>query len=117
MKVYLVAMILSVATLAGAQDVVKPIPPEPNARQELSRADRAQLQAGADKLGKQLDELSRDLQAKPALLALLPDIRIYHNAVRYPLTYHEVIDPRAARHCLCARRPSRASHMAKNPLG
>src|SRR5689334_16964324 len=79
------ALFLSTTTLL-AQDVVKPIPP---LGKPIPAADRAELEAGVAKLGQDIDTLRQQLQDKPALLALLPDIQIYHNAVRYPLTYDE----------------------------
>ncbi len=36
-------------------------------------------------LGKTIEDLRRSLQSKPALKALLPDVEIYYNAVRYAL--------------------------------
>ena len=50
-----------------------PIPPEI----------RSELASGVASLGLEIQELSRQLKAKPALLELLPDVQIYHNAVRY----------------------------------
>lgn len=102
MKIYLaiLAGLMSLAAGALGQNDVKPIPPVPTAKQELSAADRTDLTAGVEKLGKEIDTLAKELHDKPALLALLPDIQIYHNAVRYPLVYHEVIDPKAARQAL-----------------
>src|ERR1041385_4530100 len=52
-----------------------PIPPE--IKNELE----TQLSA----LGHEIDELKSSLQSQPALLALLPDVQIYYNAVRYAL--------------------------------
>jgi len=46
---------------------------------------KAELTAGAAALGKEIEALRSSLQDKPALLALLPDVQIYHNAVRYAL--------------------------------
>jgi dienelactone hydrolase len=46
---------------------------------------RAELSAGAAKLGAEIESLRGALKVKPALLALLPDIQIFHNAVRYAL--------------------------------
>ncbi len=45
----------------------------------------AELTAGAAALGKEIEALRASLAGKPALLALLPDVQIYHNAVRYAL--------------------------------
>ncbi len=46
---------------------------------------KAELTAGAAALGKEIDALRKSLAGQPALLALLPDVQIYHNAVRYAL--------------------------------
>src|SRR4051794_22326723 len=78
----LLALTLSLVTgIALAQapndpNKVKPIPPPGN---ELAAADRAELEAGVSQLGKDLDALKSELTGKPELLALLPDIQIYHN--------------------------------------
>ncbi len=44
---------------------------------------KAELTAGAAALGKEIEALRASLKSKPDLLALLPDVQIYHNAVRY----------------------------------
>ena len=67
-------------------DKVRPVPP-PGIK--IDEADRGKLQAGVDTLGKQIERLRHELKAKPALLELLPDVQIFHNAVRYALTYNE----------------------------
>ena len=67
-------------------DKVRPIPPPGIA---VPVEDRAELQAGVDALGKEIDRLRASLKGQPALLDLLPDIQVYHNAVRYALTYNE----------------------------
>jgi dienelactone hydrolase len=72
-------------------DKVRPVPP-PGIK--LSDTDRAELQAGADSLGKTIEELRQELKTKPALLELLPDVQIFHNAVRYALAYNEFYAPR-----------------------
>ena len=46
---------------------------------------KTELTAGAAALGKEIESLRAALATKPALLALLPDVQIYHNAVRYAL--------------------------------
>jgi dienelactone hydrolase len=46
---------------------------------------KAELTARAAALGKEIEALRSSLKAKPELLALLPDVQIYHNAVRYAL--------------------------------
>src|SRR5262245_41112197 len=68
---------------------VKPIPP-PGIK--IPDADRTELQQGASQLGKEIEELRQALKGKPNLLELLPDVQIFHNAVRYPLEYDEFYD-------------------------
>jgi dienelactone hydrolase len=70
-------------------DKVRPVPP---AGITIDDADRTELQAGVDSLGKDIEQLRRDLKGKPALLELLPDVQIFHNAVRYALSYDEFYD-------------------------
>lgn len=70
-------------------DKVRAVPP-PGIK--IEEADRGELQAGVDALGKEIERLRQDLKRKPALLELLPDVQIFHNAVRYALTYNEFYD-------------------------
>jgi len=72
-------------------DKVRPVPPPGIS---IDDADRAQLQAGVEALGKDIEQLRQDLKGKPALLELLPDVQIFHNAVRYALTYNEFYNPK-----------------------
>ena len=46
---------------------------------------KAELTVGVNSLGQQIEALRASLKSKPELLALLPDVQIYHNAVRYAL--------------------------------
>jgi len=46
---------------------------------------RAELEAGAASLSREIITLQGSLKARPDLLALLPDVQIYHQAVRYAL--------------------------------
>jgi dienelactone hydrolase len=57
-------------------------------------ADRAELEAGVAELGRQIEALRHALRERPALLDLLPDVQVYHNAVRYALAYGEFFQPR-----------------------
>jgi pimeloyl-ACP methyl ester carboxylesterase len=70
-------------------DKVRLVPPPGVA---IPAADRDELQTGVDALGKEIDDLRTALKDKPALLDLLPDVQIYHNAVRYALKYNEFYD-------------------------
>jgi pimeloyl-ACP methyl ester carboxylesterase len=88
-----VALLAALAAGDGPQDnqpdKVRPIPP-PGIK--IPDGDRAELSNGVAQLSKEIDELRQMLKAKPALLELLPDVQIFHNAVRYPLTYDEFYD-------------------------
>lgn len=59
---------------------------------EVPAADRAELEKGIAQLGTEIDGLRKSLS--PALRDLLPDVQIYHNAVRYALTYNEFFNVR-----------------------
>jgi hypothetical protein len=71
---------------------VRPIPPLPT--KPISDADRASLEEGVAKLGHEIESLRSELK-DARLAALIPDVQIYFNAVRYPLVYNEEIDPKA----------------------
>ncbi|MFL5342145.1 MAG: prolyl oligopeptidase family serine peptidase, partial [Gemmataceae bacterium] len=70
-------------------DNVRRVPPPGVA---IPDADRQELQAGADALGKEISELRTSLKGKPALLDLLPDVQIFHKAVDWALRYNEFYD-------------------------
>jgi hypothetical protein len=72
-------------------DNVRPIPPKGVA---VSDADLKELRAGLDGLKKELDALPAALKGKPALLDLIPDVEVYHKAVRYAVEYGEFFNPR-----------------------
>jgi dienelactone hydrolase len=57
-------------------------------------AERAELEAGVHQLGGEIEALKALLSDRPALLELLPDVQIYHNAVRYALRYDEFFNER-----------------------
>jgi hypothetical protein len=73
----------------NALENVRPVPPKGIS---LADADRSALHAGVADLGQEIDALRDALKAKPDLLALLPDIQIYQNAVRYALAHNEFHD-------------------------
>jgi dienelactone hydrolase len=70
---------------------IRPIPP-PGIT--VPSADAARLWAGVAELGKQIEELRTTLKAQPKLLESLPDVQIFHNAVRSALRYHEFFNAR-----------------------
>ncbi|MBI5685645.1 MAG: prolyl oligopeptidase family serine peptidase [Verrucomicrobia bacterium] len=67
-------------------DSVRPVPP---LGIEVPAEDRVELEAGLKKLGTEVEFLRGALKTQPAKLALLPDVEIFHKAVRYALTYNE----------------------------
>ena len=67
-------------------DNVRRIPPPGIS---VAESDRAELKKGAEQLGMQIEALKTSLKKRPQLLALLPDVQIYYNAVRYAVTYNE----------------------------
>src|SRR5438876_1079022 len=67
-------------------DKVRPVPP-PGIK--ISEADRAELEAGAAELGKEIESLRGELKSRRALVDLLPDVQIYHKAVDWALRYDE----------------------------
>ena len=52
-------------------------------------ADRSELEAGVAGLGAQIEALRTDLAGKPEMLALLPDVMIFHKSVDWALRYNE----------------------------
>src|SRR6266404_3705551 len=97
MKLYSpgIALLWSFSALAdGPADnipqKVRPIPPRGAA---IAAADREELEQGVTRLGNEIESLRKELKNKPAQLALLPDVQIFHNAVRYALTYEEIFNP------------------------
>jgi hypothetical protein len=71
-------------------DKVRRVPP---AGIKVPDADRQELQAGVDELGKEIDGLRTALKGKPQLLELLPDVQVYHKAVDWALRYDEFYKP------------------------
>lgn len=77
---------LSATSNAPDWSDIKKIPPPGVA---VPDADRDELQSGVADLGMQIDALRQSLKKKPAMLAMLPDVQIYYNAVHYALIYNE----------------------------
>lgn len=71
-------------------DKVRRVPPLP--KEPLSDDVKAELQRGVDELGKEIEALEATLKGKPQVQELLPDVQIFHNAVRYAVTYDEIFD-------------------------
>jgi hypothetical protein len=68
---------------------VRTIPPVPKA---MTPGDKADVEAGVASLAKEIAALRKELAGKAELLALLPDVEIYYDALRYPLVYNEPYD-------------------------
>lgn len=84
-------LILAPAALAFAEPlIVRPVPPPGIA---ITSADRTELTAGANALGREIAALEKDLAGKPDLLALLPDVQIFHKAADWALRYGEFFTP------------------------
>jgi pimeloyl-ACP methyl ester carboxylesterase len=71
-------------------DKVRQVPPPGIKIPEQARAD---LQQRVEDLGREIEDLRKQLAKKPALLELLPDVQIYYNAVHYALKYDEFYAP------------------------
>ncbi|HUR59348.1 MAG TPA: hypothetical protein VM029_16655 [Opitutaceae bacterium] len=94
------ALIAAAAALAQT-----PVPPKriPVPGLTLTDADRSELTTGAAALRRDIDGLARDLAGDAKLLALLPDVEIFHKAVDWALRYDEIMAPKEiafARHLL-----------------
>jgi len=77
----LVCILLSAAAAAAQQPAAPAIRPIPPPGVEVPAQDREELEAGLRRLRASIDKLG----AHP----LIPDVRIYHEAVRYALQYNE----------------------------
>jgi hypothetical protein len=67
-------------------EIVRPIPPPGIA---VLASDRQELAAGLASLSRGIEALRRSLKGRTNLLESLPDVEIYHKAVRYALDYDE----------------------------
>jgi dienelactone hydrolase len=107
---------------AGAQPAsTQPAPPPkkiPAPGLTLTDADRAELTAGATAFRVEIDALARDLASsgEARLLALLPDVEIFHKAVAWSLaddTFYSSKEIQFARHLLATGRERAAQLRAK----
>ncbi|HEY8748035.1 MAG TPA: prolyl oligopeptidase family serine peptidase [Tepidisphaeraceae bacterium] len=77
---------INTATAQQNRGGIRRIPP---AGVAVPDNDRTELQTGVEQLGKEIADLRQSLAKQPAMLDLLPDVQIFHNAVRYALAYDE----------------------------
>jgi len=71
-------------------DNVRPVPRK---GATLSAEAREELEQGAAKLGEEIESLRKQFKGKAASLALVPDIQIFQNAVRYAVQHNEIFNP------------------------
>lgn len=72
-------------------DNVRPIPPKGI---PITDADQKELTAGLAELRAAIDEIPTTLGKNHPLLDLLPDVEVYHKAVRYAVEYDEFFNPK-----------------------
>ncbi len=102
MRPTLLLLVVSLApTLLPSQVPSAPPKQIPPPGLTLADSDRAELTAGAASLRHELDALASTLAANPRLLALLPDVEIFHKAVDWALRYDEFM---ASKEIAYARR-------------
>src|SRR5215510_9946322 len=65
---------------------VRPVPP-PGA--DILEKDRSELRAGLGQLEDAIRAAQTGLKGRSNLLALLPDVEVFHKAVRYAVQYNE----------------------------
>ncbi|MBI5767411.1 MAG: hypothetical protein HZA93_06415 [Verrucomicrobia bacterium] len=115
-----VSVLLASLALASAQTPSAPPPPKkiPAPGLTLTTADRAELTAGTAALRAEIDAVARAL-ASPAdarLLALLPDVEIFHKAVAWALADDTLYTPKEiafAKHLLAEGRERAAQLRSK----
>lgn len=73
-------------------NAVKPVPAP--ATQPIPAAQKEALEKGLAELTGLIEDIKKAHAGKTEVLARLPDVQIYANAVRYPLTYNDVLDPK-----------------------
>ena len=101
---------LLVLVLVAATPVFAEFLPAPGPR--LSAEEKKELEAGVEKLGKEIDSLTTDLMGpvepgvprvmdkRMALALYVPDVQVYHKAVRFAVQYGEICDVAKARKAL-----------------
>ena len=96
MRRTLVLLALALAPALLSAQAPSQIPPRkiPPPGLTLTDADRHGLTAGTAALRRDLDLLASELAGEPRLLALLPDVEIFHKAVDWALRYDEFMAPK-----------------------
>ncbi len=109
---FLIALSLPTLLFAQATPTAKQAPPPGIA---VPEADAVELKGGIAVLGKDLDALRRLAESQLAPAARLPDVEIFHKAVRYAVQYGEFFNPKeiAAAKAQLALGMQRAAELAK----
>jgi pimeloyl-ACP methyl ester carboxylesterase len=76
-----------------ADNVVEKVRPVPPPGAVLSQEVRAELEAGAAQLGREIESLRKELERNPGMSLFLPDVVVFHKAVDWALRYNEVFNP------------------------
>jgi len=101
----------------SAAPAATPVPKKiPAPGLSLTTADRAELTAGTAALRAEIDALARDLASDARLLALVPDVEIFHKAVAWSLADDTFYSPKEiafAKHLLAAGRERAAQLRAR----
>ena len=85
-----IAILLPASLLAQATPTAKQAPP-PGI--EVPAADAAELKTGLEALGKEIESLRRMPTTATRPAPLLPDVEVFHKAVRYAVQYNEFFKP------------------------
>src|SRR4051812_17345681 len=92
--IFLVTFVLAAAAFAQNTPQLNPPKRIPAPSLTLTDVDRNELTTGIARLRADIDALSGRLAADPKLLALLPDVEIFHKAVDWALRYDEFMAPK-----------------------
>ena len=87
---FLLLLFLAASALAQTPPSTQKQNPPPGVT--IPDADRKELETATAALGREIEALRGSLKANPALLALLPDVQIFHKAVDWALRYDEFMD-------------------------
>ena len=90
MRIFILLTLLAVSALAQTPPPTTKQNPPPGVA--IPDADRNELEAGVASLGREIETLRGTLKTNPALLALLPDVQVFHKAVDWALRYDEFMD-------------------------
>ncbi len=88
----LFAFLMFVSHFGHAAPPAPAVKQAPPAGVKIPDADRAELEAGVASLRKDIDQLARDLAAQSPLRERLPEVEVFHKAVRDALVYDEFMD-------------------------